>query len=359
VSEPFLWIDGVDRVYETTHAVKSVELQVAEGEFVSILGPSGCGKTTLLRIVAGFEWPTSGRVLLEGNDITALPPNKRPLNLVFQRATLFPQLDVAENIAFGLKLSRIPKKEIAALVGRYLELIRLPGYEKRDVSTLSGGEAQRVALARALVNNPKVLLLDEPLAALDLKIRREIQTELKDLHRKLGKTFVYVTHDQEEALRMSDRVVVMNHGRIVQVGTPVEIYTQPTSAYTASFVGSSNLWEGRYVESNHDGTIFEVNGTKVRVGAAPGLSAGDPGWILLRPEALEIEREDAAVATPLTSRQGEIEDVSFLGAVVHYRVAGPGWTLLVSRVPEAGRVLSKGDRVVVSWTTASALVLSK
>jgi spermidine/putrescine transport system ATP-binding protein len=354
-----LWLDAIDRVFETTHAVKAVDLRIEEGEFVSILGPSGCGKTTLLRIVAGFERPTSGRVLLDGKDITTLPPNKRPLNLVFQRPTLFPQLNVAENIAFGPKLSRERRRDIAERVKHHLDLVRLPGYEKRDVGTLSGGEAQRVALARALVNNPKVLLLDEPLAALDLKIRREIQTELKDLHRTLGKTFVYVTHDQEEAMRMSDRVVVMNQGSVVQVGTPIEIYARPASAYTASFVGNSNLWEARYVESNHDGAIFDVAGAKVRAGATSGLAAGDTSWILLRPEALLIRREEAATPDSPTSRSGTIVDVSFLGAVVHYRVAGPDWTLLVSSVPSVHGVLEVGDPVVVSWTTETALVLSE
>ena len=265
MDERFLSISSVDRVFDGKHAVKGFELDVREGEFVSLLGPSGCGKTTLLRIVAGLDFPDAGRVVLEGRDITDLPANRRPVNLVFQRVTLFPHLNVRENVAFGLRLRGMPWREVDPLVSRYLELVRLPGFEGRDVATLSGGEAQRVALARALVNGPRVLLLDEPLAALDLQIRRQIQTELKDIHKTLGITFIYVTHDQEEAMRLSDRVVIMPEGSIEQVGSPREVYARPASAFAAGFIGTSNLWEATIVEARAGGVVLDVAGSRIRV----------------------------------------------------------------------------------------------
>lgn len=357
MSEAFLRIDRVDRVFDGTPAVNGFELDVAEGEFVSLLGPSGCGKTTLLRIVAGLDYPDSGRVLLEGRDITGLPPNKRPVNLVFQRVTLFPHLNVFENVSFGLRLRRVPKSEMIELVRRYLELVRLPGFEKRDVATLSGGEAQRVALARALINEPKVLLLDEPLAALDLQIRREIQVELKDIHRRLGITFVYVTHDQEEAMRISDRVAIMNKGGLIQVGTPIEIYSRPASVFAASFVGSSNLWRGTVTETGPDGPVVDVEGLRLQAGPVDGLAVGMPGWIMLRPEILTIESAAVAKAPPLTSLRGRIADVSFLGPVVHYRIGVGEKTLVASRALESGRLFAEGEEVVVSWPPFAPQVL--
>ncbi len=250
---------------DETVAVDKFNLQVKKGEFVTFLGPSGCGKTTTLRMIAGFELPTSGRILLNGEDISKLPPNKRPVNTVFQKYALFPHLNIYENIAFGLKLKRtevqyvdkngntrtkfkkLTKAEIDKKVQKALEIVDLEGFEKRSVSTLSGGQQQRIAIARAIVNQPEILLLDEPLGALDLKMRKEMQIELKNMHKKLGITFIYVTHDQEEALTMSDKVVVINDGEIQQIGTPTEIYNEPVNTFVADFIGDSNIFNGTMV----------------------------------------------------------------------------------------------------------------
>ena len=222
-------------------AVDGFNLEVKRGEFVTFLGPSGCGKTTTLRMIAGFEIPTSGEILLDGQDISKLPPNKRPINTVFQRYALFPHLNIFDNIAFGLKLKKLPKTEIVKKVKKVLEMVDLEGFEDRKVATLSGGQQQRIAIARALVNEPEILLLDEPLGALDLKMRKEMQIELKGMHDRLGITFIYVTHDQEEALTMSDKIVVMSEGEIQQIGTPEDIYNEPKNAFVADFIGESNI----------------------------------------------------------------------------------------------------------------------
>ena len=264
--EKIIELKGVSRQFEDgVVAVSNVDLYVRRGEFVTFLGPSGCGKTTTLRMIAGFDKPTSGEILLNGKDITALPPNKRPINTVFQRYALFPHLNVAENIAFGLKLKKyktvcedekgkrvektqkLSKSVIAEKVGRVLKMVDLEGFEKRSVTTLSGGQQQRVAIARALVNEPEILLLDEPLGALDLKMRKDMQLELKEMHRKLGLTFIYVTHDQEEALTMSDTIVVMKDGVIQQIGTPTDIYNEPKNSFVADFIGESNIFSGTMV----------------------------------------------------------------------------------------------------------------
>ena len=225
-------------------AVSDFSLEVKRGEFVTFLGPSGCGKTTILRMIAGFESPTEGEILLGGNNITDLPPNKRPINTVFQRYALFPHMNIYDNIAFGLKQKKTPKAEIENKVRRVLKLVDLEGFEGRKISTLSGGQQQRIAIARALVNEPEILLLDEPLGALDLKMRQEMQLELKSMHKRLGITFIYVTHDQEEALTMSDKIVVMNAGKIQQSGLPEDIYNEPANAFVADFIGESNLFNG-------------------------------------------------------------------------------------------------------------------
>ncbi|MCQ2493158.1 MAG: polyamine ABC transporter ATP-binding protein [Lachnospiraceae bacterium] len=225
-------------------AVEDFNLKVKRGEFVTFLGPSGCGKTTTLRMIAGFELPTSGEILLNGKNIAQLPPNKRPINTVFQRYALFPHMNIYENIAFGLKLKKLPADEIKKKVSHVLEMVDLEGFENRKVSTLSGGQQQRIAIARALVNEPEILLLDEPLGALDLKMRKEMQLELKNMHDKLGITFIYVTHDQEEALTMSDKIVVMSNGKTQQIGTPEDIYNEPKNAFVADFIGESNIFKG-------------------------------------------------------------------------------------------------------------------
>ena len=255
-------LKDVVKSFDDTLVIDHVSLSVRKGEFVTLLGPSGCGKTTTLRMIAGFDLPTSGQILLNGKDISLLPPNKRPVNTVFQRYALFPHLNVFDNIAFGLRMKRVvntyrnpkgeeytrteklTKAEIAAKVKKALEMVDLEGFEKREISTLSGGQQQRVAIARALVNEPEILLLDEPLGALDLKMRKEMQIELKAMHRRLGITFIYVTHDQEEALTMSDTVVVMADGVVQQIGTPTDVYNEPANTFVADFIGESNIFSG-------------------------------------------------------------------------------------------------------------------
>ena len=235
-SENILEFNHLSRTFEDGFtAVEDFNLTIKRGEFVTFLGPSGCGKTTTLRMAAGFDLPTEGEILLNGQDITKLPPNERPINTVFQRYALFPHLDIYDNVAFGLKLKKLPKAQIVKKVKKALEMVDLEGFEHRKIQTLSGGQQQRIAIARAIVNEPQILLLDEPLGALDLKMRKEMQLELKNMHEKLGITFIYVTHDQEEALTMSDKIVVMSEGRIQQIGTPEDIYNEPKNAFVADF----------------------------------------------------------------------------------------------------------------------------
>ena len=241
-------LQHLSKAYDGKQVLDDISLDIREGEFVTLLGPSGCGKTTTLRLIAGFLAPDGGKVLLDGKDISAVPPYRRPFNTVFQRYALFPHLDVYDNIAFGLKLQKVPTDEIDRRVRKILKMVSMTDYESRDVESLSGGQQQRVAIARALVNQPRVLLLDEPLAALDLKMRKDMQIELKEMHAQLGITFIYVTHDQEEALTLSDTVVVMNEGRILQAGTPVSIYNEPQNAFVADFIGESNILNGTMVK---------------------------------------------------------------------------------------------------------------
>lgn len=268
MAEHIIELQNVTKYFDDELVIENLSFYVNKGEFITFLGPSGCGKTTTLRMIAGFDLPTSGKILLNGKDISLLPPNKRPINTVFQRYALFPHLNVFENIAFGLKCKRVKntyrnddgkeytkteklsKKEIKQKVEKALALVDLEGFEKRSISTLSGGQQQRVAIARAVVNEPEILLLDEPLGALDLKMRKEMQIELKEIHRRLGITFIYVTHDQEEALTMSDTIVVMADGGVQQIGTPIKIYDEPANTFVADFIGESNIFTGNVVVFN-------------------------------------------------------------------------------------------------------------
>jgi spermidine/putrescine transport system ATP-binding protein len=352
----YLAIESVTKTFAGAPAVQDFNLDIAEGEFVSLLGPSGCGKTTLLRIVAGFEFPDSGAIVLDGRDITATPAHKRPVNMVFQRVTLFPHLNVFENIAFGLKLKRLSREETRMRVADALDLVRLPGFAERAVQTLSGGQAQRIALARAIVNRPKVLLFDEPLSALDLQIRRELQVELKDIHRELRSTFVYVTHDQEEAMTMSDRIVVMRGGEIVQVGDPIELYRAPDSLFVASFVGNPNVWSGTVAAV--DGSLVTVSCGGRRFQAPPPagtVTAGDEVALVLRAEALTLSNAPADPAS--CSVAGTVADVRFAGAVVSYRIDLGDHELTVTRPPRA-ELLAEGEAVTVSWNPRDSLLLS-
>ena len=287
-------------------AVSDFNLKVRRGEFVTFLGPSGCGKTTTLRMIAGFDTPTSGEILLNGKNITDLPPNKRPVNTVFQRYALFPHMNIFENIAFGLKLKKLPQDVIVRKVKKVLELVDLEGFEKRSVSTLSGGQQQRVAIARALVNEPEILLLDEPLGALDLKMRKEMQIELKAMHDELGITFIYVTHDQEEALTMSDQIVVMNEGKMQQIGTPEDIYNEPKNAFVADFIGESNIFNG--IMTGRLRARF-CGGEFVCV---DDIEEGTHINAVVRPEDVELTAPEMGII------QGTVSSVVFKG--MHYEI---------------------------------------
>lgn len=244
MGDKIVYGERLTKMYGQTTVVNGIDFWVKKNQFLTILGPSGCGKTTTLRMIAGFEQPTFGRILFDGQDITNLPAYKRKINTVFQKYALFPHMNIYENIAFGLRIKKLPEKEIRMKVGKILELVNLSGTEKRAISSLSGGQQQRIAIARALVNEPEVLLLDEPLGALDLKLRKEMQIELKNMQREVGITFIYVTHDQEEALTMSDKIIVMNAGDIQQIGSPIDIYNEPQNKFVANFIGESNIFEG-------------------------------------------------------------------------------------------------------------------
>ncbi len=287
-------------------AVSDFNLQIKKGEFVTLLGPSGCGKTTTLRMIAGFEMPTDGKILLEGQDISVLPPNKRPINTVFQRYALFPHLNIYDNIAFGLKLKKLSKKDIEQKVKKVLEMVDLEGFEKRKVNTLSGGQQQRIAIARALVNEPDILLLDEPLGALDLKMREEMQIELKAMHERLGITFIYVTHDQQEALSMSDKIVVMNKGQIQQVGTSEDVYNEPANAFVADFIGQSNIFNGLMNKERH------VTFCGVEFECVDDIPEGEPVDVVVRPEDIRISDDGEG------HLQAKVQSVIFKG--IHYEI---------------------------------------
>jgi ABC-type Fe3+/spermidine/putrescine transport system ATPase subunit len=316
---------------EVVQAVKTVDMKIVEGEFFSMLGPSGCGKTTTLRMIAGFDEPTGGIVYLHGNDVTGVPPNKRDVNMVFQTYALFPHMSVADNVAYGLKVAKVDKAERARRRDEALEMVRLPGYGDRKPGELSGGQRQRVALARAIVNRPRVLLLDEPLGALDLKLREQMQTELKSIQGEVGITFVYVTHDQDEALTMSDRIAVFNDGRIEQVSTPEDLYEHPVNEFVADFVGTSNVLE-------RGGQRFTV-----------------------RPEKIEVVGTGASTEGLVTER-GRVTEVAYAGAVTRYTVeldAGGALTLVRQNVGEApGAVPAQGDEVTVGWRPRHAAAVS-
>jgi spermidine/putrescine transport system ATP-binding protein len=340
----------LEKRFGTILAVDGVTLDVRPGEFFSLLGPSGCGKTTTLRMIGGFELPTHGRILLRERDITHDPPDKRPVNMVFQHYALFPHLDVGENVGFGLRRRKVERREIDRRVGEALELVRLEGFERRRPTQLSGGQQQRVALARALVNRPTVLLLDEPLGALDLKLRRQLQIELKRIQAEVGITFVYVTHDQEEALTMSDRIAVMHAGRIEQLGTPEELYERPATRFVADFIGSTNLLRGT-VEP--DGSIRLSSGEIARA-AHDGLRTGAEVEISLRPESIELVPADAAGAI-----RGQVEQAAYLGTNLSYQVRTAGGLSLAVVTAKTGVRLPVGSDVAVTWLPSEALVLGR
>lgn len=298
-------LKNISKNFEDQQVLKGIDLNIYENEFLTLLGPSGCGKTTLLRIIGGFEEPSNGQLIFDGKDISKVPPYKREVNTVFQKYALFPFLNVADNIAFGLNLKKMDKDVIEKKVNRMLELVGLKGFEKRDVTLLSGGQQQRVAIARALVNEPKVLLLDEPLGALDAKLRKDMQTELKKIQKEVGITFIFVTHDQEEALSMSDTIVVLNDGVIQQIGTPMDIYNEPQNRFVAEFIGESNIIEGNMIKDclvNFDGIDWEC--------VDKGFKDNEDIEVVLRPEDMDVVEPEAGKVS------GTIISKVFMG--VHY-----------------------------------------
>lgn len=308
MKDEIIRLEGVSKTFDGVEEVlHRVSLSIKKNEFFTLLGPSGCGKTTMLRIIAGFDHPSEGSVYFDGIEITNIPPNKRELNTVFQKYALFPHLNVYENVAFGLTIKKTSKEIIKQKVEKMLKLVGLEGYGKRDVTSLSGGQQQRVAIARALVNEPKVLLLDEPLGALDAKLRKEMQNELKKIQKEVGITFIFVTHDQEEALSMSDTVVVLNHGNIEQIGSPTDIYNEPENRFVAEFIGDSNIVEGIMKEDylvSFDGFDFKC--------VDRGFKENEEVEVVLRPEDIDITDADSAQIT------GEVKSVVFKG--VHYEI---------------------------------------
>ena len=345
----------------------NISLEISKGEFITLLGSSGCGKTTTLRIIAGLEQPDAGSVWLDGREVTGLEPNQRDVNTVFQNYALFPHMNVAENIGYGLKLKKVPKSEIRKKVSQMLGLVQLEGYEKRKPSELSGGQKQRVAIARALVNNPKVLLLDEPLGALDLQLRRAMQIELKHLQKKLGITFIYITHDQEEAINMSDRIAVMRDGRIEQIGTPDEIYNHPKTSYVATFVGNANILHGVAESIQGQNAIVKIGNDKVIVkletsqqdtkdtGAKQHLTAGENVTLAVRSENVLLQ-EAAAIGDTGTDN-GDIVDISMAGGIsdIHDTNSISGLQATVTEKNFAGGQL----RVTLKLSDGTQLIASR
>ncbi len=347
-------ISRVTKKFDDVVAVDAIELAIDDGEFFAMLGPSGCGKTTTLRMIAGLEFPTSGSLKIFGDEVGTLPPNKRPVNTVFQSYALFPHMTVRENVAFGLRMSGTDKKTAGRRADELLELVQLSGYQKRKPSQLSGGQQQRVALARALVNEPKVLLLDEPLGALDLKLRHEMQNELKALQRELGVSFVFVTHDQEEALAMSDRIAVMHRGRLLQVGTAEQLYEQPVNRFVADFIGRTNLLDATVADSD---MIVLANGSRLN---APNPHApGTKVAMSLRPESIIIGSRGEVPPEHLAhSLDGVVATTTYLGHSVIYDDKIDWIDLEVRCLPErAGGRFSPGDEVAVWWDRTSDWVV--
>ncbi len=349
---------GVTKTFGSVVAVNDLTVEIPRGIFLSLLGPSGCGKTTTLRLIAGFEQPSEGDVFIRGQRVNLVPAYRRDFSMVFQNFALFPHMTVAHNVAFGLRMRRVPPRERAARVREALALVHLAGFEERYPRQLSGGQQQRVALARAIVVRPTVLLLDEPLGSLDKKLREEMQVELRQLQRTIGITAVFVTHDQEEALTLSDRVAIMNGGRIEQMGTPRELYERPATDFVANFLGVSNIFEGRVIARQEDGqACVAIGPVRVSIGWEPGLEVGAPVRLAVRPEKIRLGPPDEPGG--LT---GRLRHVVYLGATTHFYLEGPDGAPLVVHVqnvsPDTG-LWAPGDQVSCHLEPRSIFVLRK
>jgi spermidine/putrescine transport system ATP-binding protein len=358
---PEIRLTDLTKHFRDVRAVDRISMDIRSGEFFSMLGPSGCGKTTTLRMIGGFELPTAGRIELRGRDVTTDPPDKRPVNMVFQNYALFPHLDVHENIAFGLRRKGVERADTRRRVGEALDLVHLGGYDKRKPNQLSGGQQQRVALARALVNRPNVLLLDEPLGALDLKLRKALQVELKRVQVEVGITFVYVTHDQEEALTMSDRIAVMRAGKVEQLGTPEELYERPRTRFVADFIGTSNLLTGA-IESIANGcaVVRLSSGEACLTSAGSDVAVGRPVELSVRPEAIVLHaRTGNDPSQAAGSIPAAVEQVAYLGGNVQYLVRSEGGLSITALAPKTGQRLPVGGVIDVTWSPGDALVLAE
>ena len=360
-AKPYIVFENITKRFGDFTAVDNVTLTVYEREFFSLLGPSGCGKTTLLRMLAGFETPTEGRILLDGQDISTVPPYRRPVNMMFQSYALFPHMSVADNIAFGLKQDKMPKGEIADRVDEMLKLVKLEPFKTRKPHQLSGGQRQRVALARSIAKRPKVLLLDEPLGALDKKLREQTQFELTDLQQQLGLTFLIVTHDQEEAMTVSDRIAVMNQGNIIQVSTPAEMYEYPNSRYVADFIGDINLIEGTIASvSRGKVTVETADAGKLVVNQDLKADKGQKAWIAIRPEKVRIALKKPAARTD-NVMSGEVWDIGYLGDVSTYHVKLPAGSTVKALQTNATRLIERPitweDQAWLSFSPDGAVVL--
>ncbi|WP_265516544.1 ABC transporter ATP-binding protein [Nitratireductor luteus] len=361
-AKPYIQIENVTKRFGDFTAVDDLTLTIYEREFFALLGASGCGKSTLLRMLGGFETPSAGRILLDGQDLRGIPPYKRPVNMMFQSYALFPHMSVEANIAFGLKQEGMPRGQIAERVVQMLKLVKLEQFAARKPHQLSGGQRQRVALARSLAKRPKVLLLDEPLGALDKKLREETQFELMDLQHELGLTFVVVTHDQEEAMTMADRIAIMEKGNVLQVATPPEIYEAPNSRFVADFVGSINMFEGKLREKGSRGSrIVRPDGLALSADAPADAVVGDMVWMAVRPEKMKVSgaRPDNAV----NSMEGEVWDIAYLGDMTIYYVKLDDGTIVkastVNSLRKIGDELTWHDRAWVSFAPDAAVVLAR
>jgi len=350
---------GVSKRFGGVGAVDGVTIEIADGEFFSLLGPSGCGKTTTLRMVAGFVRPDEGRVVLRGSDVTDVPANRRPVNMVFQQYALFPHMSVYDNVAFGLKMTRVPRAEHRERVHEMLRVVSLEGYDKRRARQLSGGQQQRVALARALVNRPAALLLDEPLGALDVKLRKQMQLELKRIQHDLGTTFVYVTHDQEEALAMSDRIAVMNGGQVEQTGSPREIYEQPRTAFVADFIGSLNALDLTVDELVGGYAVARFGeGGRIVFPAGGGMTTGDAVRVAVRPERVDIALSGGTVPGDGSRLEGTIAQIVYLGMYTQFHVDTPAGRVVCHRLADESLApLEAALRVTLSWAPEHSSLL--
>jgi spermidine/putrescine transport system ATP-binding protein len=354
VNEPMIQLDAVTRRFGELVAVDGISLEIAAGEFFSLLGPSGCGKTTTLRMIAGFEEPDEGRIHLAGEDVTDVSPKRRNVNMVFQDYALFPHMTVADNVGFGLRLKRVGREEMGSRIGEMLQIVRLEGLADRRPGELSGGQRQRVALARALVNRPAALLLDEPLGALDLKLRREMQLELKRIQKSTGTTFVYVTHDQEEALTMSDRIAIMDGGRVQQLADPRSLYERPESAFVADFIGTSNALHVEITRREADLAVMEGDGTRICVDCPS--DAGQSVQITVRPEKIRIGGDDDATRSRV---RGVVTERVYLGSLSQVLVELPSGEQLVVHELNDDYVSTAqaGDDIELSWAARHSLVV--